>query len=298
MILFTHNDLDAVGCEMCVREAGYNIEKVFYEDYATFEQTVCEMIEYAQNHGITSVFIADLSFAERPHTLQMILDNFRSVVHIDHHSYPEGFSVTPKNTFKQVIDTERCACRICYDVLKLSSIPLKGIITVIDVLDRWVETSPLFDNALRLNEYFWHVGYQTFLKKFLKYEVPSDYRETLALIESENTAAINEMLSLKRIMHDRKVIIQIDPRFMLKVMLDGFKNGMKGFVMYTGSIIRIRLSQRLFTKEQAEELRMRITSFITGHPHAFTYKYKSVSPEALFAELKRVSDLINGHNNE
>ena len=37
MIVFTHNDLDAVGCELCLRHSNLKIDKVFYEMKTTLQ---------------------------------------------------------------------------------------------------------------------------------------------------------------------------------------------------------------------------------------------------------------------
>ena len=55
------------------------------------EMILEEAIEYAKEHNETELLIADLSFAEHLDELKMLVNNFESVLHIDHHSYPNHF---------------------------------------------------------------------------------------------------------------------------------------------------------------------------------------------------------------
>ena len=51
MLLLTHNDLDAVGCELVLRKYA-NIDRIFYEDYITLSQTVNDIIQFRKHSKI------------------------------------------------------------------------------------------------------------------------------------------------------------------------------------------------------------------------------------------------------
>ena len=48
MIVFLHNDLDAIGCEMCIEEMPFNVSKIFYTNYSDFTEKCNQILEYAK----------------------------------------------------------------------------------------------------------------------------------------------------------------------------------------------------------------------------------------------------------
>lgn len=290
MILYTHNDLDAAGCELCLRRVN-EPERVFYEDYVMMRDSVSQIVSYGKLKNTESVVIADLSFAEHPEHLQSILDNFKTVIHIDHHSYPENFSVTPRHTFRQIIDEKRCACRICYDSFRLEDQYLKDLITVIDKFDRWQENDPEFPEALDLNAYFWEVGYSAFMEGF-KTGYPKNYREVVDSIHKKTEEALRILNENHCILRDRLVTVHIGNEYFIPSQIREFNNGQKGFLCVLKNLVRVRLSQKYFNTERAEKCRALIQNKINGHPHAFVVQHVAGAQNS-FAEAKRISDIIN-----
>lgn len=290
MILLTHNDLDAVGCEICIRRVS-KIDKVFYEDYITLKQTVQEIVEYAKKTKEQSIIIADLSFSENPHLLQYLLNRFKTVIHIDHHSYPEDFKVFPKSTFKQIIDPSRCACKICYDVFKLKDEYLGNLINVIDSFDRFVISSPLFTKGVEMNEYFWKYGYNHFFETF-KDSYPRDYDNEVKIINETVSKSLEDSRKNGLILENGKTTIQFGVDYFIESQLQEYKRGQKGFLCVTPSTVKIRLNQDFFTEQEANELRLKIINSVKGHPYAFVAPAKKDKRE-LFEDLQRMCTIIN-----
>lgn len=290
MIVLTHNDLDAVGCEICIRRVA-KVDKVFYEDYITLKQTVQEIVEYSKINNIDSIIVADISFSETPNLLQQLLNRFKTVIHIDHHSYPEGFKVSPKYTFKQIVDPKRCACKICYDVFKINDKHLRDLTDVIDSFDRFVIDSPLFKQGVEMNEYFWKYGYQSFLREF-KDSYPKNYESEIKIINEDVSKGLLEQEQKGLILRNGKTSIKFGMDYFIESQLGEFDNGQKGFLCVTPSTIKIRLNQKSFTEDQANKLRLKLIDIVIGHPYAFTAGTKKDQKE-LFEELKRMSTIIN-----
>lgn len=294
MILFTHNDLDAAGCEICIRAARAKIDRVFHEDYATFTQTVSEIIAFSTKNNIDNIIVADLSFAEHRDCLQRLVSHFKTVIHIDHHSYPENFCVKHNGNLHQVIDPSRCACRICYDEFKLKNRYIRVLTDVIDKFDRWVENDRLFKFAFDLNAYFWKVGYQEFLYEFTT-GFPKTLNNEIKAIREETAKGLQELRAAGRIMKAGKTTIQVGDRYFMQSVIDEYERGQAGYICILNSSLRVRLSQRYFDTETASKLRCSITGNVTGHPHAFSYPFNGSkgSKDKLFEEINRVSGLIN-----
>lgn len=291
MILLTHNDLDAAGCELVIRKKT-KPEKVFYEDYCTLEETVREIISYSKQYSIKDLIIADLSFAENQRLLQNLVSHFDRVIHFDHHSYPAGFGVKPKFLYIPVIDPSRCACKIAYDSLGLTDGYLKELTDTIDVFDRWQFDDPMFEEAFNLNRYFWECGYQEFLSRFSE-RYPKTYFDESETLKQKALTQLQEHKEKGLVLKDRKVTIHFSEDCFFDSLVESLNNEQKGFICVLKYALRIRLSQT-FSKEQAESLRQWITGKVTGHPYAFTYIFKGTDRER-FDEVKRVSDLINGY---
>ena len=291
MLLLTHNDLDAVGCELVLRKYA-NIDRIFYEDYITLSQTVTDIIQFRKHSKIDVLIIADISFSDNKALLQKLVNVFKYVIHLDHHSYPEGFSITvPEGkTFRQVIDTNRCACKICFDVFKGTDSYLNNLVNLIDKFDRWVEDSEDFQKAVDLNDYFWKIGYYNFYTQF-KESYPQDYQQQIEVIHSETENGLKELCEKNFIARDRKVTIQIGSDFGFNGQIIEFKEMQKGYIFILKTILRIRLNQKVFDPKTAETCRFRITNSVTGHPYAFNVNLKNVNN--VLEEVKRISGIIN-----
>lgn len=296
MIVFTHNDLDAVGCELCLRHSNLKIDKVFYEDYVTMKDTVRDIIAYGAKNSIDTVFICDLSFSERPELLQNLLNHFKTVIHLDHHSYPEDFSVKVRDncTLKQIIDPSRCGCKIVYDVLKLNIPYLNAVIEVIDKFDRFVTDSPLFEKSVSMNSYFWKYGYQHFLEQF-KEKIPVSYNKDIEILNEETLRELEEQTKKGQILKSDKVTIKFGDIHFVEAEINAFNQGQRGFLCITPGNIKVRLNNKIFTQQEAEYLRLKILGSVNGHPHAFVDVFKNDNPELTFGEIQRICNIINSY---
>lgn len=291
MIVFLHNDLDAVGCEICIRKK-FLIDKVFYTNYADFEDKVNALIAYAKEHNDDQLIIADLSFAERQNTLKQICDNFKMVLHIDHHSYPEGFfDFEPKYVYKKIINTAHCAAKLCRMAFKLEDKFLTDLIDIIDIYDCWRDQHKDFDKAQDLNDYFWNVGYEPFMELF-KTGYPDDFEKVTKAINIERNKRIEELEKNNLIMRSKgfnKITFVFDFDVFNPVMIKDMRNGQEFVIGIQHNIVKFRINQKTpLMKQSLEELRLKVAGKVTGHLYAFTYNFKGETID----EVKRIAKCI------
>ena len=287
MILFTHNDLDAVGCEMCVRSQPFRITKVFHTDYGDFSDKVNQIL----SEDDTELFIADLSFSDHKSDLLRLCAKFKTVVHADHHAYAfDFFDDMPKN-YRGFIDKSVCACKTCYKILRLDNKFLSNLITVIDVYDCWRTDSSMFDKSQNLNEYFKYVGYDTFLNKFSE-GIPDDYGAVVNSIlkkQQEQIQKLKDDGKVIRCNHGEKITFVFDHDLFNPIMIQEMKEGQNYVVGISNSIIKVRLKDCLDTKYTRKCLCENIVGKLIGHPLAFTYKFDGDIKQ----ECNRIVDQIN-----
>ena len=291
MIVFLHNDLDAVGCEICIRKK-FLIDKVFYTNYGDFEDKVNALIAYAKEHNEDQLIIADLSFAERQDLLIKICETFKMVLHIDHHSYPEGFfNFEPKCVYKKIINTAHCAAKLCRMAFKLEDKFLTDLIDIIDIYDCWRDQHKDFDKAQDLNNYFWNVGYEPFMELF-KTGYPENYESVTKSIRDYRNKRIEELEKNNLIMRSKgfnKITFVFDFEVFNDVMINEMKNGQEFVIAIKGNIVKFRINQKTpLMKQSLEELRLKVAGKVTGHLYAFTYNFEGETVN----EAKRIAKCI------
>lgn len=269
MILFLHNDLDAVGCEMVIRKV-YNPSKVFYTNYYDFEKVVNNLLQYAKDYNEKELIIADLSFAEKHDTLQNLIDAFDKVIHIDHHSYPNGFFDDIKGNYTKYIDPSVCAAKHCLEYFNVNEQFLSDLIYLIDIYDVWRVDSKDFKTAQNLNSYFWNKGYQHFLNSF-KNEYPSDYDEVVNLVLKEQNDKIEKLKVSNCILHLDKITFMFTFECFNPVMIDEMDKGQHFVVAISGNKVRFRIKKNVYSDEELDTIRNKVAGKTTGHLNAFSY---------------------------
>lgn len=292
MIVFLHNDLDAVGCQMCIEEMPFKVTKTFYTNYTDFDDKVKEIILYAKQNQETELVIADLSFAERPDKLIDLVNTFESILHVDHHSYPPHFfdRIRGKGKYRNKIDTTRCACKLCYELFHLEDKTLKVLVDVIDVFDCWRTESKMFDKAQRLNDYLWERGWDAF--KEFKNGVPQDYQETMEKVQKRTQETISKMKKAGYIIRSEKNLNKIT--FVLSfdcfnaIMIEEMNQGQKFVVAFQNGLVRFRIKKDALPPEVLKDFREAICGKVTGHELAFTYQLKNDIP----TEISKIVEVI------
>lgn len=296
MIVFLHNDLDAVGCQMCIEEMSFKITETFHTNYSDFTDKCNQILEYAKEHNETELLIADLSFADHLDELKMLVNTFESVLHIDHHSYPEHFfqKVIGKGRYKCKIDSTKCAAKICYDFFKLENKTLKVLIDVIDVYDCWRTESSMFDKSQNLNKYFWEKGWDNF--KQFKNTIPNDYKETIDKILKYEKEGIQKLKDANLIIRSKdnsqKITFILNNEFFNPIMIEEMKQGQNFVVGIHNGIVKFRVRKGALDSLRLEDLRYLTAGKVTGHPLAFTYAIGKDNMDTV-KEIQRISNIID-----
>lgn len=296
MLVFLHNDLDAVGCQMCIEEMPFKITETFHTNYSDFTDKCNQILEYAKEHNETELLIADLSFADHLDELKMLVNTFDSVLHIDHHSYPEHFfqKVIGKGRYKCKIDSTKCAAKICYDFFKLENKTLKVLIDVIDVYDCWRTESSMFDKSQNLNKYFWEKGWDNF--KQFKNTIPNDYKETIDKILKYEKEGIQKLKDANLIIRSKdnsqKITFILNNEFFNPIMIEEMKQGQNFVVGIHNGIVKFRVRKGALDSLRLEDLRYLTASKVTGHPLAFTYVIGKDNMDTV-KEIQRISNIID-----
>ena len=291
MIVFLHNDLDAAGCEIVISSV-FNVKEYFYTDYTDFEIKANQIIEYANKNNESELLIADLSFAERPQTLELLSKNFKSILHIDHHSYPENFfkNLKMKNIYKKIINEQYCASKLCYDFfINNKNDYLDNLINVIDAYDCWKTDSPLFDRGQNLNKYFWEVSYANFLN--FKNGIPENYQTTVEDIIKKEQEKIEKIKNNNLIFKAKLMPVTFIFTFECfnPIMLEEFKKQVIFFIGIVDNKVRVRINKNCINMYEIEKMRYALAEKVTGHPCAFSYKFSG----NIIDEVKRITDIIN-----
>lgn len=287
MILFLHNDLDAVGCEMIVRKV-HTPSKVFYTNYYDFDSVVKDLLDYSKVNNEHEIIIADLSFAERQDTLQTIINNFDKVTHIDHHSYPEGFFDNIKGNYTRYIDSSACAAMHCLKYFNVCDDFLTNLIYYIDIYDVWRVESKDFKKAQNLNSYFWNVKYQNFLTAF-NGSYPADYDDVVNSLLKEQNDKIEALKADNKILHLDKITFVFTFDCFNPIMIDEMENGQHFVVGICDGKVRFRIKKNIYTNEEMDNIRNSVAGKTTGHLTAFSYPFSGSVEE----EKSRILEVLS-----
>lgn len=293
MIVFLHNDLDAIGCQMCIEEMPFKITETFFTNYSDFTDKVNQIIKYAKDNNEKELLIADLSFAEHLDELKMLVNTFESVLHIDHHSYPNHFfqNVIGKGRYKCKIDSTKCAAKICYDLFKLENKTLKVLIDVIDVYDCWRTESSMFDKSQNLNKYFWEKGWENF--KIFKTGIPNDYKKTIEEITEKENKGIQKIKDASLLVRstNNRITVILTHEFFNPIMIEEMKNGQNFVIGIDHGIVKFRIKKGVLSNNSLEYLRTEVAGKVTGHPLAFTYTIGKSEMDVV-REIQKINNAI------
>ena len=300
LIVFTHNDLDALGCMLNIEYKLPNVKKkYFHTNYANIDTIVDEILSYAEENGNTHIIIPDVSFSDNKDSLRRLYNKFSSCSHIDHHMYPEGFWDEFPN-MKVVWDKTKSATLLCNEHLDNTgkNERLDKLSRLIDVYDIWQEKHPAFDIAQDLNNYFWEneIGFLFNAIVQNNYKLPDNYMAVVQNIKNRYTAAIADYEKRNLIHRSNGITFAFVDEWFNQVLLQEMASGQK-FVIGLSSygIVRVRVNQFKDLKESdLNELRLRLTGNAEyGHLHAFTYKVKESGLDAIMAEAQKIANNIN-----
>lgn len=206
---FGHNDLDQLGCSLCIREKFGNSAEIelYSTNYKNMDEVLGQLeVRLETSHDVKLLMITDVSFSEAKHHLYNIKEICNKkqipVIFVDHHMYPDNyFDDLDSENFKIYWDVKFSGAYNTFRALKLDinsdrSNKLKHIITIIDAFDLWREESERFRVANDLNNYFLEMGrFNIEDRLFRSFDLPSDFLEVSTRINEEAKNFYNKQKS-------------------------------------------------------------------------------------------------------
>jgi len=306
LIVFVHNDLDALGCMLNIEYKFPNVPKEFYyTNYSNIDKIVKEIKTFSIKTGSKHLLIADVSFGDNKQALQDLYDMDLKITHIDHHLYPENFWDCFPN-MKVVWDKTKSATILCNEYFgnKGKNDNLDKLSTLIDIYDLWQVDHKAFDATQDINEYFWSKikaedhSLETLMHKFIEsnWSLPNDYTELVRSIKEQYNQDIQSYENRKLIHRAGEISLCFVQEWFNQILISEMKKG-KNFVIGLNQygIVRVRINKNApYTTTMKDSLRMVLTGTkTTGHSNAFTYKIKDpVTFDIIMAEAKKITDTI------
>lgn len=165
VLMFTHNDLDGVGCATLFKcKFGRHEEAVMLGNDC--DETINNYLEELENYTDKPfIFIADIGVkpltAER---LEMYVQKGGRVLYLDHHLSCEWM----RKYEWAIVDMEACGTRLFWKYVMQENYLYRNLAIVIDDYDRWLLRC---ESSKDLNRLYWLIGAEEFIKRF--YNIPS-----------------------------------------------------------------------------------------------------------------------------
>ncbi len=159
-ILFTHTDLDGVGCAVIYNKCFPNVQTYFTDpDHVNLD--VAEIVSREEN--FVPVMIADLSV--KPEIAEY-LDQRGNVELIDHHYTAEKLNEYPWC----IVDESVCATKLMFNVMstRFTLGDYKLFVDIVDNYDRWGEGKGPTDHAKDMSRLCFLLGHEEFMKGMIR----------------------------------------------------------------------------------------------------------------------------------
>lgn len=181
-IMFTHNDLDGIGCGILFKAAiGYNAE-VHYCGYYNVDEKINARLDELQAEGQTpQIVISDLGI--KPETAERLDRYAGEKFMLDHHKTNRWID---EQFDWAIIDEEASGTLLVFD--RVEGIPEKyrDFAIRVDDYDRWVHNYP---DSKQLNRLFFILGIDRFEDRCLKAANPIEFTDVdnlLLELEDDN----------------------------------------------------------------------------------------------------------------
>jgi oligoribonuclease NrnB/cAMP/cGMP phosphodiesterase (DHH superfamily) len=299
IVVFTHNDLDALGSMLNIEYKLPNVEKkYFHTNYANIPQIVDQIFAHLSVFDVDFILIPDVSFATDKESLTRLYESGQKIIHIDHHLYPDGFwDDYPDMTV--VWDKTKSATKLCNEYFGNTgkNANLDKLTSIIDVYDLWKIDSSYFGVAQDFNNYFWEVGIEWLCNEIVSrdFKLPENFKDIVDNFNWRCKNTIQYYEDSKKIMRSGPVTFSLTNEFFNQINLKEMENGQQVVVGINDyGIVRCRLNQKsIFTDEQIDDIRFKISGEKeTGHKHAFTFKIDIKTPSDAFAEVQRIAKIL------
>lgn len=304
LIVFTHNDLDALGCMLNIEYRMPSIpKKYFHTNYVNITQIVDNIEEYIKGRTDIHILIPDVSFSTAKDQLRRLYNLGKCTI-IDHHLYPDGFWDEFPN-MKVHHSTQKSATLLCNEYFGNTgkNVNLDKLTTIIDIYDLWQVKSPHFDLAQDLNEYFWQHDIAYLCNEIIQneYKLPKNFLSVVDTIHANYNAALEKFEKRNLIHRSGEITICFVDEWFNQILIKEMKEG-KNFVIGANSygIIKIRISESApYSDDVKNKMRIQLAGTADiGHMNAFTYKMKSsVSFDNLMKEIQKVVKVIEENCN-
>jgi uncharacterized protein len=251
--LFTHNDLDGIGCEIVGRLAFDNIDTTIVKNPNDASQKVAQFIENGEFHFYDKIFITDISVDEK--TAEMI-ENLEWESHrfalLDHHPTADYLnkydwaSVYPVGAIGKQAGTNMFFKHLDMNGLfddKLYKDALTVFVEKVRRYDSW-EWKDIYDDteASALNQLLYLRGQQAFTERYVR---ALKYGDVFAVREGSWTKMFNDTDRAILEIDNAKKDAYIDrkEKQMIRTNLLGFKMGLVFAEQYTSELGNV-LSER------------------------------------------------------
>lgn len=289
IISFSHNDLDALGCELCIAEK-YNDISYVNTNYKNIEEKTSEVINLIP--GSNGLFITDICFNEHIKLLTKIKKQAElysvPVYFIDHHIYEDLTNIKELNFDYFIVDTHKCASVLVSEYLNVSD-ALKELCLDIQSFDIWQDKSPRFKRGLCLNAYYWEKfmnnGFRpNYIHHFFYPKLFSDF--TKVSLEYFKSAIDYLENNKKMLIKNNNILYALIDEHYITLQLKEFKQDTDVILIFTtyGKVM-IRINKKLIDK--ADAIKKIFMDDSKGHKLAFSLDktFKSMQEIQHFIEI-------------
>jgi len=312
LIVFTHNDLDALGCMLNIESFLPDINKVYYHtNYADIGEVVKDIITYIIANDSKHIIIADVSFSDNKPHLIALRDTGINITYIDHHLYPADFwDDFPNMTICH--NTKKCAALLCNEFFKISgkNPTLDRLTHIIDVYDIWQTKAPEFNISQDINRYFWYCAREIdmplkdIMKSFIAsgWKLPPDYKKVIIELNKTVENKIKDYHKRGCVAKIGDITLCLVQDTFNEIVIQEMNAGQNCVVgLNPFGIVRIRFNENAKIADNVKNaLRLKLAGTENiGHMNAFTYKMPGViNFDKIVDYAEFVINTITAHKNE
>lgn len=188
-IMFTHNDLDGVGCGLLHKSVYGTQAETHYCGYHNVDEKIQSRLKELRAAGETpSIIISDLGIEKR--TAEMVNQYTGEKVLLDHHVTNEWLS--DAYGWAHIDANKSGTLLVFYHFIHdLMHTPLYLFATMVDDYDRWIHDNP---DSIQLNRLLYIIGREKFETRFFERKYPHELNSTDELLLSIEEERINKYI--------------------------------------------------------------------------------------------------------
>lgn len=216
-IMFTHNDLDGVGCGVLHKAVFGKYAETYYCGYHNVDEVITKTLKNIKERytaGFPKIIISDLGIT--PETAEIVNDYQGDKVFLDHHKTNLWLA---EEYEWATVDLEASGTLLVYEYLNVSD-DYRDFAIHVDDYDRWVHALP---KSKELNRLYYLIGIDRFEERFLTNpKVEFDKAERLLLeLEDENieryTGKVEKGLKIYELSDEKRFAIGFAERYQSEV---------------------------------------------------------------------------------